>query len=76
MPRSKFRSRHLKKLRELLPAVETTETSPDPYRNIARDAYQIAQEQVLEADETSDRKKAIIDTLAERLVEKAALRRR
>jgi predicted ATPase len=69
MPRSEKRTRHLKRLRKLLPAIETRETSPDPYRNIARDAYQIAQNRVLESDQTSDRKKAIIDRLATRLVE-------
>ena len=71
MLRSEQRTRHLKRLRKLLPAIETGETSPDPYRNIARDAYQIAQERVLASDQTSDRKKAIIDRLAARLVEEA-----
>ena len=61
----------MKRLRKLLPAIETGETSPDPYRNIARDAYQIAQERVLEFDQTSDRKKAIIDHLATKLIEEA-----
>jgi len=70
-PRSEKRTRHLRRLRKLLPAIETAETSPDPYRNIARDAYQIAQNQVLESDERSDRKKKIIDHLAARLVEEA-----
>jgi predicted ATPase len=72
MPQSETRTRHLKRLRKLLPAIETAETSPDPYRNIARDAYQIAQEQILDADHTSDRKMAIIEHLAARLVEDAA----
>jgi hypothetical protein len=58
-------------LKRLLPTIETGETSPDPYRNIARDAYQIAQDHVLKSDETSDRKKLIIDRLAARLVEDA-----
>jgi hypothetical protein len=70
-PRSEKRTRHLRRLRNLLPAIETAETSPDPYRNIARDAYQMAQDQVLESDERSDRKKKIIDHLAARLVEEA-----
>jgi predicted ATPase len=71
MPRSERRSRHLMRLRRLLPAIETAETSPDPYRNIARDAYQIAQDQLLKTDQSSNRKKAIIDNLAARLVESA-----
>lgn len=70
-PRSEKRTRHLRRLRNLLPAIETAETSPDPYRNIARDAYQMAQDQVLASDERTDRKKEIIDHLAARLVEEA-----
>ncbi len=69
--RSASRTRHLARLRKLLPAIETAETSPDPYRNIARDAYQLAQEHVLKMDETGDRKKRIIDKLALRLVDEA-----
>ena len=65
------RTRHLVRLRKLLPAIETAETSPDPYRNIARDAYQLAQDDVLRMDEPGDRKKRIIDKLAARLVEDA-----
>lgn len=71
MPRSTHRSRHLDRLRKLLPAFETEETSPDPYRNIARDAFQIAQNLILQTDNTSSRKKLIIDKLAENLSEKA-----
>jgi predicted ATPase len=69
--RSPRRTRHLVRLRKLLPAIETAETSPDPYRNIARDAYQLAQEDVLKMDEPGDRKKRIIDKLAARLIEEA-----
>jgi len=72
MERSPKKTLHLARLRKLLLAVETAETSPDPYRNIARDAYQLAQEHVLKSDETGDRKKQIIDKLAIRLVEEAA----
>lgn len=71
MERSPRRTRHLARLRKLLPAIETAETSPDPYRNIARDAYQLAQEDVMKMDEPGDRKKRIIDKLAMRLVEEA-----
>jgi predicted ATPase len=70
-PSSEGRTRHLRRLRKLVPAIETAETSPDPYRNIARDAYQLAQEQILEGDHSSDRKRAIIERLATRLVEEA-----
>jgi ABC-type multidrug transport system ATPase subunit len=69
--RSKKRTRHLAKLKKLLPAIETAETSPDPYRNIARDAFELAQNQILHSKHTSDRKKTIIDRLATKLVEEA-----
>jgi predicted ATPase len=81
MDRSLKRARHLKQLRKLLPAIETTETSPDPYRNIARDAYQLAQETALKpgqlADESQlrlhkpkipDKRKELVDRLAARLL--------
>ena len=71
MPRSTQRTRHLERLRKLLPAFATGETSPDPYRNIARDAFQLAQNLVVGSDEISDRKKAIIDQLAAKLVDEA-----
>jgi predicted ATPase len=66
------RARHLRRLRELLPAIETAETSPDPYKNIARDAYQLAQDIVLHADAPSEKKRQVIDRLATRLVEEAS----
>jgi len=71
MPRSASRTRHLNRLRKLIPAIETGETSPDPYRNIARDAFQVAQEQVLQSEYNFDRKKVIIERLAGRLFEEA-----
>jgi predicted ATPase len=69
--RGATKTRHLARLRKLLPAIETAETSPDPYRNIARDAYQLAQNVVLKMDEPSDRKKLLIEKLAAKLVEEA-----
>lgn len=71
MPRSARRTRHLARLRKLLPGVETSETSPDPYRNIARDAYQMAQDKALAADASIDRKREIIERLAAKLFEEA-----
>jgi len=53
--------------------METAETSPDPYKNIARDAYQIAQDMVLDSDAASEKKKRVIDRLANRLVEQASV---
>jgi predicted ATPase len=69
---SSRRTRHLHLLRKLLPALDTSETSPDPYRNIARDAYEMAQDIILHKEEASDNKKRIIDRLATRLVDQAS----
>lgn len=80
---SKRRTRHMTRLRKLLPAIETPETSPDPYRNIARDAYQLAQELALarseesdslvpETPEVHDSRKELIERLAAKLLKEAA----
>ena len=69
MDKTPIRDKRLERLRKLLPVVETSETSPDPYRNIARDAYQVAQDFVLNSGDSSYDKTLIIDALAARLVE-------
>ena len=70
---SSHRNRHLSRLRHLLPAVETAESSPDPYRNIAREAYELAQERVLTSNQATDRKLELINRLSDKLVEEAML---
>lgn len=65
------RQRHLKRLGKLLPAIETAETSPDPYRNIARDAYELAQDLTLETEQPTDRKLKIIEKLGHQLFDNA-----
>jgi hypothetical protein len=75
---SKRRNRHLIRLRKLIPALQTAETSPDPFRNIAREAYKLAQEHILKADEgslTPEKKTKIIDRLAKQLVVTASRKR-
>lgn len=72
-PPSPSRAKHLRRLRKLLPAIETSETSPDPYRNIARDAYQLAQDRALNSDQDTERKKALINQLATKLFDEAGL---
>ena len=67
--KSRRRARHLVRLRKLVPSLETAETYPDPYRNIARDAYSLAQEDIMSSDEMGDRKVRIINKLASRLVD-------
>ncbi len=63
------RTRHLRRLRNLIPPFELDESSPDPYRNIARKAYQIAQQNILQSGEESEKKLVMIDRLAEQLFE-------
>lgn len=62
------RSRNLDRLRRLVPGVEPDESSPDPYRNIARLAYRLARSFPIE---DPDRKSEIVDALAKQLFEKA-----
>jgi hypothetical protein len=69
--RSAKRTRNLKRLRRLIPALEMAESSPDPYRNIARDAYQLALKRVLSSTQLTDEKKAVVDNLAAKLYDEA-----
>jgi predicted ATPase len=70
--RSPKRTRHLHLLRKLIPSLEIDESSPDPYRNIARKAYQMAQERILTSDEPTENKVVLVDRLAGQLVEQTA----
>lgn len=67
LPPTPFRTRYLQRLRRLVPSLEATESSPDPFRNIAREAYQIAQEISMKADVPQGRKRAIVERLADQL---------
>jgi predicted ATPase len=62
------RARNLKRLRKLVPGVEPDESSPDPYRNIARLAYRLARTFPLD---DSDRKSEIVEALAKQLYTQA-----
>lgn len=70
--KSAKRTRHLRRLRRLIPALEVAESSPDPYRNIARDAYQLALQRALSSSQPTNDKKAVVDNLATKLYEEAA----
>ncbi|MDX2112047.1 MAG: AAA family ATPase [Verrucomicrobiota bacterium] len=70
--RSEKKTRHLNLLRKLIPSLEIDESSPDPYRNIARKAYQLSQRQILDSDESTERKLILVDRLAEQLVEQTS----
>lgn len=64
------RTRHLRRLRQLIPSLETAESSPDPYRNIAQEAYQLALNRAVE-----NKKKAVVHELATKLYDEAANRK-
>ena len=62
------RKAKLRRLRKLVPALETVESSPDPYRNIARDAYALALEKIVGADEIeSESRHNQVERLASKL---------
>lgn len=63
------RARNLGRLRKLVPGVEPDESSPDPYRNIARLAYRMARTY---PTDFPDRKNEIIEALAKQLYQQAA----
>lgn len=62
------RKLNLQRLRRLVPALETIESSPDPYRNIAREAYTLALQSILGADEVDgDTRHQRVERLASKL---------
>lgn len=64
------RKNNLRRLRKLVPALETIESSPDPYRNIARDAYTLALRQIVGNESIdNDSRRDQIDRLADKLYE-------
>ena len=73
--RSDKRTRHLRRLRRLIPSLETAESSPDPYRNIAQEAYRLALNRAVNSAQSTNDKKAIVDELAAKLYDEAAYRK-
>jgi len=62
------RSRNLARLRRLVPGVEPDESSPDPYRNIARLAYRLVRTFPID---DPDRKNEVVEALAKQLYHQA-----
>jgi predicted ATPase len=62
------RARNLERLRKLVPGVEPDESSPDPYRNIARLAYRLVR---TFPTHDVDRKNEIVEALAKQLYQQA-----
>ncbi len=66
------RKRNLRRLRKLVPALETVESSPDPYRNIAREAYSLALQRIVGAGEVdSESRHTQVERLASKLFDEA-----
>jgi predicted ATPase len=59
--------RDLARLRKLVPGLTPDEISPDPYRNIARMAYEIVVDRIVSSDENPDWKIEAIDKLSSKL---------
>ena len=70
--RSEKRTRHLRRLRALVPALETLESSPDPFRNIAQEAYKLALDKALLSDDSAKRRSEIVEQLSENLYREVA----
>ena len=66
--KSVHRARHLERLKKLIPGVEPDESSPDPYRNIARLAYRAARQFPVD---NPNRKEAIVEALSKQLLREA-----
>ncbi len=65
------RQTHLARLRKLVPDLAPTDTSPDPYRNIAKLAYEVAMDRVMNSDQEHDLKRVTVERLAAILFEGA-----
>ncbi len=58
----------LQRLRKLVPTLETIESSPDPYRNIARSAYELALEKTKGKKDTPiEARQILVEKLAAKL---------
>jgi ABC-type multidrug transport system ATPase subunit len=63
------RQRHLTRLRKLVPGLAPTDTSPDPYRNIAKLAYERVMDQIIISEQSPDWKEKAVENLASKLYE-------
>lgn len=65
--------KHLERLRKLIPSLTPDELTPDPYRNIARIAYETVMNEIVSADENPDWKIQAIDRLSSKLYDAASV---
>lgn len=66
-----LKKRHLQRLRNIIPGLAATDTSPDPYRNIAKIAYKQAVDLVIHSSENLDFKIQAINNLSSLLYNEA-----
>ncbi|QMU30507.1 AAA family ATPase [Adhaeribacter radiodurans] len=62
-----LRHQHLKRLRKLVPGITPTDYSPDPYRNIAKLAYEQTLALILKSENNNDLKREAVDRLSNML---------
>ncbi|WP_284078073.1 AAA family ATPase [Herbaspirillum aquaticum] len=65
------KAERLHRLRQLVPALVTAEGSPDPYKNIARDAYEFAMDMLISEEAPAQAKIQAVQKLAEKLYKNA-----
>lgn len=65
--------RQLERYRKLIPGLTPDEMTPDPYRNIARLAYETVMNEIVSADENPDWKIQAIDKLSSKLYESVSM---
>lgn len=65
------RNVHLKRLRKIIPGLMATDTSPDPYRNIAKLAYKQALDLIVHSTDSSDLKVKAVENLSSLLYEES-----
>ncbi|WP_058376645.1 AAA family ATPase [Pandoraea norimbergensis] len=70
--KSDRRARYLRRLRRLVPSLEIAESSPDPFRNIARQAYQLSLDRALHTSDLAGNRVELVERLASNLFEGAA----
>lgn len=66
-----LRQRHLGRLRKLVPGLTPSDSSPDPYRNIAKLAYQKAIDDIVKSDSDIKLKSEAIKQLASMLYQRS-----
>lgn len=58
------KAEHLRRLRKIIPGLSATDSSPDPYRNIAKIAYSQTLEKIIKSDDASEVKLRAIENLS------------